>query len=174
MVVYCIYCGQDKDLDHHVDCPIVTGIPEMVMGIPSRQNDIEFNLHLGGQKQLATIRKTKENNITMGTGDPERDKRIITEFISFKIRRLIPVIDKISHRSKSRFAWLAKRKAKNLDRQVQDLYKFAETQGIPKEKVDAMWTQKILLADYSGKKHIPAYRDTETDRLIYIEINYRK
>lgn len=173
MVKYCIYCGQDKDKGHYKDCPIVSGIPKFVMGISPRENDIEFNLNLGRVSQLATIRKNKDGKIGVGsTGDSKRDKRLAYEWISFQIRRIIPELSSAQDESKKKLLGVfARRKLKEINKRIDEIYNLAKLYNISKEKVDEIInSEKIMLANYSGKEQIPIFRDSETHTLIYLPV----
>lgn len=171
MVKYCIYCGFDKEKGHHKDCPIVSGIPKAVLGIGPRENDTEFNLNLGRMSQLMTLRKNKDGKLDISSGDPKRDQRLAYEQAAFQIRRIIPVLAEAQEESKKKIIGVfARNKLKKINKQIDDIYKSAALYGVSKKRIDAIWNQKIMLANYSGKECIPFFRDSETDELIYLSV----
>lgn len=167
MVKYCIYCGLDKNKGHHKDCPIISGIPESFAGIRSKQNDIEFNLYLGRLSQQFTINE----DISLGTGNKIRDKRLAYEEIAFLVRRIMYAQIEAQKNSKKRF-WgiFARRKLKKINKQVEETNEYAKLRKFSKKEIKSFWNQKILLANYSGKEHIPLFRDSKTDELIYFPV----
>src|SRR3989338_3564740 len=110
--------------------------------------------------------------VGLGTGDPKRDQILAYEDIAFRIRRLIPQVLKAKEQSKKKIVGIfARSKLKDIDKTTEDLYTSAKMYDIPKEEIDELWGQKILLMNGSGKEHIPFIRDTKTGELIYSEVD---
>lgn len=185
MVLYCVYCGQDKNDGHHKDCPLIAGIPKFAMGFAPREGDVEFNLNLGRVSQLGAIRKTKEGELDMSTGDPKRDYRLAYEQTAFQIRRIIPELSNAQQKlniaqhknMKGIFGWLTKSELNKANKQLKEvegriakIYHVAKLYGISKEEVDEIWNQKVILADFSGESHIAAFRDSETKKVTYMSV----
>ncbi|MDD5650936.1 MAG: hypothetical protein PHF86_11055 [Candidatus Nanoarchaeia archaeon] len=161
--LYCIYCGQDEDKGHYDNCPIIKGTPYMVLGVKQRENDKEFNLNLGRMAQLFSLGEQ------IGTGNEKRNQRLAYEFVAFKIRRIMPALNEVQTKSKNKILGMfARKKLKELNRQIDEIYELAKSYNISKKEVDEIWEQKILLM--STKEMIPAYREIKTKKLIYLPL----
>jgi hypothetical protein len=89
--LYCIYCGEDVDVDnqHSLECPIIKGIPKMVLGMTPILGDHEWNLSLGRSAILNVIVSNAPNGHRIGGHLSEQiRRRLVYEEIAFKARRL--------------------------------------------------------------------------------------
>ena len=171
MVKYCIYCGQDHKEGHSKSCPLVSGIPKYVLGVRSPEGDIENKLRFGRISILSTLRVTEKGLIDFG---PQNDKirdRLVYEEIAFMIRGVLYQYADISNKKGLIHNWLNKQKIKKIQKNMELIKEYAEMWGFPIEKIDDMMeSEKIMLANYSGKEQIPVFRDFETHRLIWLPV----
>ena len=157
---YCIYCGQDKNKEHYKECPIVSGIPEMVFGIPSRENDILYNLYLGRFSQLWTLREQG-----LGTGDKERDRKLAFEDVHFTIHRFMLDILILNDKADNFFfGFFARHKIKKYKKSMRDVGYYAGLKGVTKEELN-----KATIPMIESNNIIPLYRNKKTLDLEYVK-----
>ena len=87
--LYCIYCGEDIDKGHSLECPVIKGIPEMVLGMKPIPGDPEGNLRLGRYAILYIITPNAPEGHKIGGHLSEKiRRRLVYEEIAFNVRRL--------------------------------------------------------------------------------------
>lgn len=177
MVKYCIYCAQDYKKGHSKSCPLVSGIPEYVVGIRSPEGDIENKLSFGRMVILSVFTFTKgtatqEPKIDIGPQDEKIRNRLVYEQIAFCIREILyHQYTDFSNKKGFIHDWLNKQKIKKQQNRMNIIKEFAELWDFPIEKInDMMGSERIMLANWSGKEEIPVFRDSETHRLIYLPV----
>lgn len=110
---YCIWCGEDLEKGHSLDCPLVYGIKVregyIAWGIKAT-DDNETNMAIARFGLLSTIRY--ENGKTIfGPLDPEVKMRLTYEDFSFKLMRLNAELLRLNNRG----LFFAKRKIGKLE-----------------------------------------------------------
>lgn len=170
MVKYCIYCGEEHKKGHSKSCPLISGIPKGVYGIGPREEDIEYNLSLGRMGILGAFWNHK-GKIVVGPQDKTIKYRLVYEQIAFQIRRIKSHQLHHSSKSESLLGFYHRNKLKKLDKDFDKIKEFAKAYDFPISEVEEIDnSEKIMLANYSGKEQIPAYRDSETKQLIYMPV----
>lgn len=162
-LVYCIYCGQEREKGHSSECPIIAGIPKAVWGIYPTGGDLEYDLSLGRLRILTAIGGGK-----VGPTDERIANRLSYEELAFGIRRTKWQLRKCEEeRKRLSNLWFAKRKMKKLDQEIcklqqqcVNLRKFAEAWGIAGEIYDH------LIESEEVTMGTPVFRNEETDNFV--------
>ncbi len=170
--LYCIYCGEDVDMDkeHSLECPIIKGIPEMVLGVKPIPGDHEWNLSLGRYAILYTITPNAPEGHRIGGHLSEKIRhRLVYEEIAFKVGRLqLSMIAKKKHKV---FKWLEKKREEDIKSGLKHLRDFAKAWGFPESIVDELFEkEKVLLFNFSPEEKTPLFRNEETYELIYVPL----
>ncbi len=170
--LYCIYCGEDIDMDkeHSLECPIIKGIPEMVLGMKPILGDHEWNLSLGRYAILYTITPTAPEGHRIGGHLSEKiRRRLVHEEIAFNVRRLqLSILAKKKHKV---FKWLDKKREGNIKSGLEHPRNFAKAWGFPESIVDELFEkEKVLLYNFGPEEEIPLFRNENTFELIYVSL----
>ncbi|NMX21780.1 hypothetical protein C5S30_04990 [ANME-1 cluster archaeon GoMg4] len=170
--LYCIYCGEDVDMDkeHSLECPIIKGIPEMVMGMKAISGDHEWNLSLGRYAILYTITPNATEGHRIGGHLSEKiRRRLVHEEIAFNVRRL--QLSMLAKKKHTVFKWLDKKRKRDIKSGLEHLRNFTKAWGFPESIVDELFEkEKVLLFNFSPEEKIPLFRNEETYELIYVPL----
>ena len=162
--LYCIYCGEDIDKGHSLECLVIKGIPEMVLGIKPIPRDHEGNLSLGRYAILYTITPNAPEGHRIGGHLSEKiRRRLVYEMIAFNVRRFpLPTKHKV-------FKWLDKKRERDIKSALENLRNLIKSWGYHESIIDELFEkEKVLL--YSPEEEIPLFRNEETSELIYVPL----
>jgi len=123
---YCIWCGEDLEKGHSLDCPWVYGIKVSREGYIALgykvTDDEEWNLSIARLGLLNTLRKDENGKLIQGPSDPEVKVRLIYEDFSFHLMRLNTELLRLHNRG----GFFAKRKIKKLEGERAKLKELAQ------------------------------------------------
>jgi len=166
--LYCIYCGEDIDKGHSLQCPVIKGIPEMVCDMKPIPKDHEWNLSLGRYAILYTITPNAPEGHRIGGHLSEKiRRRLVYEEIAFNVRRL--QLSMLAKKKHTVFKWLDKRRERDIKSGLEHSRNFTKAWGFPESIVDELFEkEKVIL--YSPEEEIPLFRNEETSELTYVPL----
>lgn len=149
---YCIWCGEDLEKGHSLDCPGVYGIKVdrggyIGLGYKVTDDD-EWNLSIARLTLLHTVRIDGNGKTILGPSDPEVKMRLIYEDFSFHLMRLNTELLRLNNRG----GFFAKRKIEKLERERAKFKELAledcnnsklslERQRYWREKIEEVYTR---------------------------------